>query len=96
LNPEQKSRDPNTPADDLLFFAPFYPDDVLSNPILPLIALEKPELWHQIVDAAYEAKDARKYVVRYNLERQQMTLRFLLEILAWLVGILLFIIVMSA
>ena len=95
MSPEQKAQDPNTPADDLLFFAPYYPDNVLSNPILPLIALENPALWNQIVDAAYEAKDSQKHVVRHNLQRQKLTLRFMLEILGWLLVVWFLVIFLS-
>jgi hypothetical protein len=93
LFPEEKAKNPNTSANELISLSLHYPDEVLSNPILPLIALENPALWSQIVDSAYQVKDTqkqqRKQLSNQSIERQKMTLRFLLEMLAWLVGILL-------
>ena len=93
--PEEKAKNPNTPANELVSLSLHYPDEVLSNPILPLIALENPALWSQIVEAAYQVKDTHKQKLRQlskqNVERQDMTLRFLLEMLLWLLGIMLLI-----
>jgi hypothetical protein len=99
LFPEKKAKDPNTTAADLLSLSLYYPDEVLSNPILPLIALENPALWSQIVDSAYHTKETnshlRKQLSQQSVRRQEMTLRFFLEMMLWLVGILLLIILLS-
>jgi hypothetical protein len=100
LYPENKAKDPNTTANDLLSLSLYYPDEVLSNPILPLIALENPALWNQIVDSAYRTKETnshqRKQLSQQSVQRQEMTLRFLLEMMMWLVGILLLILLLSS
>ena len=100
MYPEKKAKDPNTPANDLLSLSLHYPDEVLSNPILPLIALENPALWNQIVDSAYRTKDTNlhlhKQLSKQSIQRQEVTLRFLLEMMLWMLGILLFIIVLSS
>ena len=100
MYPEKKAKDPNTTATDLLSLSLHYPDEVLSNPILPLIALENPALWNQIVDSAYHTKDTnshlRKQLSQQSIQRQEMTLRFLLEMMLWLVGILLLIVLLSS
>jgi hypothetical protein len=99
LYPEKKAKDPNTSADDLLSLSLHYPDEVLSNPILPLIALENPALWNQIVDTAYHTKDTRSHLrqqlSKQSIQRQEMTLRLLIEMMLWMLGILFFIVVLS-
>ena len=97
--PEERAKNPNTTANDLLSLSLHYPDEVLSNPILPLIALENPALWNQIVESAYTVKDTRKQkhkqLSSQSIQRQEMTLRFLLEIMLWLLAILLVIVLFS-
>ena len=47
-----EAADPSTPPDTIMARAPSYPAEVLTNPVLPLLALEDPGQWMLIVAIA--------------------------------------------
>jgi hypothetical protein len=56
LSPAEQAAHPDTPPQVLLELAEEYPDEVLANPTAPLLALEDPELWRELL---YRVSGAR-------------------------------------
>jgi len=47
--PHERARDPLTPTKELIELAALHPAELAANPILPLLALEDPAAWAQIM-----------------------------------------------
>jgi hypothetical protein len=56
LPPREQAKHPEAPPEQLLELSQSFPEEVLENPLLPLIALESPTLWR---DIQHQTKKAR-------------------------------------
>lgn len=66
-NEKAKARSPETEANELRRLARQYPNEVLANPVLPLLSLEVPALFAEIKQIAEDAR--QEFWIRTQLRR---------------------------
>ncbi len=66
MTDQQKALDPNTSPEDLYDLTSWYPDEVLANAGLELLALEAPVMWQRIYGRAHVYKHTRIFAVEFR------------------------------
>lgn len=71
----EKAKDPNTSFDDLYLLAHNFPNEVLENPILPLLSIENPNKWKDLINACYLTLS----IVSFNMDNDREAAQALLK-----------------